>query len=111
MIQKGNKVYSPIQNDNKVDNSFRSLATVSQDGKQAGFVAINSGLQATRKTFYLDDKVEGDKLYIYIFNADNYLLDADGYIMPNYVIDGSLNKKITLDVEKGTAIFVSNTRL
>ena len=111
LFQKGNKVYSPLQNNNELDNSFRSLATVNDDGTKGGFIAVNTGLRTVKKTFYLDDKVEGDKLYIYIFNENSYRLDEDGYIKPNYVIDGSLNKKLSLDVEKGTAIFVSNERL
>ena len=90
---------------------FRSLATISPDGKQGGFVAINAAYRKTTKTFYMDDTISGDKLYIYIFNENSYRLDEEGYITPNYVIDGSLNKKITLEFAPSTAIFVSNTRL
>ena len=87
------------------------MATINQDGTEGGFVAINTGLKQVKKTFYLDDKVEGDELYIYFFNENSYKLDADGYIVPNYVIDGSLNKKFTVDIPRSTCIFVSNVRL
>ena len=90
---------------------FRSLATVSPDGKQGGFVAINSSTKKVTKTFYMDDIVQGDKLYIYKFDENSYKLDSEGYIEPNYVIDGSLNKKITLEFPIGTMYVVSNGRL
>ena len=112
LFKKGNKIYSPRQNDPELSPSFRSIATVSPDGKQGGYVCINAALRGkTRKTFYLDDVVEGDKLYIYRFADGEYLLGEDGFIEPNDIIDGSLNKKLTIDVPARTAIVVSNTRL
>ena len=111
LFKKGNKIYSPLQNDTTVDNAFRSIATVSPDNKQAGFVAVNAGTRTTTKTFYLGDQVEGDKLYIYHFAKDTYRLGDDGFIEPNDVIDGSLNKKITLEIPSRAAVIISNTRL
>ncbi len=111
LFKKGNKVYSPIQNNTELDDTFRSLATINQDGTQGGFVAVNAAFGRVTKTFYMDDIVNGDKLYIYVFNANSYQLDAEGYIEPNYVIDGSLNKKLTLEFDPNTAIVVSNSRL
>ncbi len=111
LIKKGNKIYSPLQNNTELDDTFRCIGTVNPDGTQGGFVAINAAYRKTTKTFYMDDTVSGDKLYIYIFNENSYRLDEEGYITPNYVIDGSLNKKITLEFAPSTAIFVSNTRL
>ncbi|MBQ7995642.1 MAG: hypothetical protein IJ247_05480 [Bacilli bacterium] len=111
MIKKGNLIYSPPQNDNNLDKTFRSIATRSQDGKQGGFVAVNAGLASVNKTFYIDDEIEGDKLYVYIFNGSSYRLDESGYIIPNYEIEGSLNKKFTIDVPQNSAVVVSNERL
>ena len=111
LFKKGNKIYSPIQNNTELDNSFRSIATISQDGKKGGFAAVNASLKTVTKTFYLDDEVSGDKLYIYNFNNDSYLLGSDGYTVPNYVIDGSLNKKLELQFAPNTVIVVSNTEL
>ena len=111
LIKKGNKVYSPLQNNTKLDETFRSIATINEDGSLGGFVAVNAGRTTARKTFYLDEKVEGDKLYIYIVNEGSFRLNEEGYVIPNYEIDGSLNKKLTLDIPKSTAVVVSNTRL
>ena len=112
LFKKGNLIYSPAQNNTELDNSFRTIATVSPDGKQAGFAAINAKLSgSTTKTFYLGDEVEGDKLYIYHFAADSYRLGDDGFIEPNDIIDGTLNKKITLTIPSRAVVIVSNTRL
>ena len=112
LLRKGNKIYSPIQNDPSLTKTFRSIATVSQDGKQAGFVCINADMsKSTTKSFYLDDEVAGDKLYIYKFARGEYRLGEDGFIEPNDVIEGSLNKKITLEIAPRTVYVVSNTRL
>jgi len=111
LFKKGNKVYSPIQNNTEFDNSFRSIATINADGTQGGFAAVNASLKNVTKTFYLDEKVSGDKLYIYEFNDASYKLGEDGYIVPNYVIDGSLNKKLTLEFKPNTVFVVSNEEL
>ena len=111
LFEKGNKIYSPVQNNNQLDNNFRSLATINKEGTKGGFVAINTGLRPTTKTFYVDEKLPGDKLYIYTFNDNLYRLNDEGYIIPNYVIDGSLNKKITLEIPNSTAVIVSNEEL
>lgn len=111
MLKEGNRIYSPLQNDPEVCDSFRSIATISPDGKQGGFAAVNSGIKKVTKTFYMEDKVEGDKLYIYTFCEGEILLGEDGFIKPSKVIDGSLNKKITLDIPYNTMVVVSNERL
>ncbi len=107
MFKKGNAVL----NASSSDESFRSIASISYDRKQAGFVACNSGTKPVEKTFRFEETVEGDKLYVYVFNASSYRLGEDGYIVPSYVIDGSLNSEIKMTVPVSTALFVSNVRL
>ena len=109
LFKKGNRIYT--NSTNGEEETFRSVATINQEGTQGGFVAINAGLDSVKKTFQLNDKVKGDKLYVYVFNADSYLLDSNGYIIPNQVIDGSLNDEVTMTIPKGTALIVSNERL
>ena len=111
LIKKGNRVYSPLQNNPIYEGTVRSIASISPDGKEAGFVAVNGGRNDTTKTFYLDETVPGNKLYIYHFGESTYRLDKDGFIEPNEVIDGSLNKKITVSIPRNSAVIVSNTRL
>ena len=109
LFRKGNRIYNSSTNGE--EETFRSIATINHEGTQGGFVAINAGLESVKKTFQLNDKVKGDKLYVYVFNADSYLLDSNGYIIPNYVIDGSLNDEVTMNIPKSTALIVSNERL
>ena len=111
LFKKGNKVFSSKTNDTSIDKTFRAMATVNHEGTLGGIVAVNAGTNAVTKTFQLNSKVQGEQVYVYIFNADSYRLGEDGYIVPNYVIDGSINDKITLTVDKSTAIFLSNERL
>ncbi len=111
LFKKGNKVYSPLANAPEVNETFRTIATINQDGTQGGFVAVNASGVATTKTFYLDDTVAGDKLYIYRFADKTYKLDEQGFIEPNEIIDGTLNKKITFTIPGRSVYVVSNTRL
>ena len=111
LFKKGNYIISPKQNNPELIETFRSLATISKDKKQAGYALINSGREDVKRTFVLDEKVEGDTLYIYNFADSTYRLDSDGYIIPNAIIPGSLNKTLTFDVPKSSAVIVSNTRL
>ena len=111
LFEKGNKIYSPAQNDTTLDNSFRTIGTVSQDGKTGGYVAVNAGTNSTRRSFYIKDAVEGENLYIYYFGKDTYRLGDDGFIEPNDVIEGSLNKRLTLTIPGRSAVIISNTRL
>ena len=111
LFQKGNRVYSTKANDFNKEETFRSMATVNHEGTLGGIVAVNAGLKPVTKTFQLNEKVEGDKVYVYIFNANSYRLGEDGYIIPNYVIDGSINDQFTLTINNSTAVFISNERL
>ena len=111
LFKKGNRVYSPLQNDPSVNMYFRSMATISPDGKHGGFVAVNASPKATEKTFYIGEHVDGDKLYIYNFGEGTYRLGEDGFIIPNQIIDGTLNKKITMKVPSNSIVIVSNERL
>ena len=111
MFKKGNIIYNTATNTENKENTFRAIATRSHDGEQGGIVAVNAGLKPVEKTFQLSESVKGDKLYVYVFNANSYRLDADGYIIPNYVIDGSLNDEISLTIPNSTAVFISNERL
>ena len=111
MFKKGNLVYNTATNTENKENTFRSIATRSHDGSQGGIVAVNAGLKPVEKSFRIDETVKGDKLYVYVFNANSYRLDGNGYIIPNYVIDGSLNETISMTIPNSTAVFISNERL
>ncbi|MCQ3035867.1 MAG: hypothetical protein MJ248_06635, partial [Bacilli bacterium] len=85
--------------------------TTNQDNTQAGFMCVNQGTKAVEKTFRFDNKIEGEKLYIYQFSDKNYKLDEEGFIAPNYVIDGSLNKQLKLTINAHELMVVSTEKL
>ena len=111
LFKKGNKILSPVMAEDDENQTFRSVATVSQDGKQGGFVAVNAGFKPVTKNFFLTEKVEGEQTYVYIFNENSYRLGDDGYIIPNYVIDKSINNEFKLEIPSSTAVVFSNERL
>ena len=92
--------------------SFRTLATVSKDGKNGGIVAINRDSEAKTVTFNVEKSVDSDgKLYVYVFNERNLRLDGDGFVVPNAVIDGSLNDNVKLELAAGSVTIVSTKQL
>lgn len=103
------KVYGCSLNSEK-DTTLRALASVSSDGKTGGYCVVNRGYEEAEETFFLPQKVQGEKLYVYIFGEKDMKLGADGFIVPNYELDGSLNGTLTLKIPAGSAVFVTNTK-
>lgn len=111
LFKKENRIYASNINDENLEETFRSVATINHEKNQAGIVAVNAGVKSVEKTFRIDEKIQGDKVYVYIFNANEYRLGEDGYIVPNYVLDASLNDNISITIPKTTALILSTERL
>lgn len=112
LFKPSNYVYSSPTNNVELDNTFRAIATVSQDKKSGGFVAVNRGTKTVEKTFAIEETIaEAEQIYMYTYNERNLKLGEDGYVIPNQIINGSLNKKITLEIPAGTLVVLSTTRL
>jgi len=47
------------------------------------------------------------KLYVYQFGEGMIRLGADGFIQPNYTIEGSLNKGLSINIPVNTLLIVS----
>lgn len=111
LLKSGNTVLRPTVKEES--NSFRSIATVSADGTSGGFVAVNRGITPITKTFCLGEQIKSDsgKLYIYIFNEKNLHLGSDGFVVPNMVIDGSLNNRTTITLPAGSVAVCSSEML
>lgn len=109
LFQKGDRIIAPKEKEES--KTFRSLAMLSKDGEEAGFVAVNAGTESIHKTFTIPEMKDGQRLYVYYFNADSYLLDGDGYLIPNQILSGNLSGGVSIEIEKSTAVFVSNRRL
>ncbi len=109
LLKSGSTVYKGTYT---AGDNFRTMAVIAADGKSGGFVAVNRDTQAVTKSFTVGERVNGSgKLYVYVFNEKNLRLGGDGYVVPNAVLDGSLNDKITLELPAGSVTFVSSERL
>ena len=109
LLKAGSTIYKGTF---KESDDFRTLAAISSDKTSGGIIAVNRGIEAVTKTFTLSEKVDGSgKLYIYSFNEKNLRLGEDGYVVPNAVVDGSLNDNITLELAAGSVTFISSERL
>ena len=112
LFRSNNYVYSTLTNNVELDNTFRSLATVSKDKKEGGLIAVNRGIYPVSKTFAIEEKIiDADEIYLYMYNERSLKLGEDGYVVPNQVISGSLNKKITLEIPANTLVVMSTKRL
>ena len=105
ILQKGNKVYG------YGEDSFRALASVSQDGAKAGLICINRNKNEVTKTMKIEGASSGEKLYCYFFNQDNAMLDETGFIMPNKVVDGNLDAGVSVTIPANCVLFVTNERI
>jgi hypothetical protein len=66
-------------------------------------------INAQQVKFVLDEKYNNnEKLYVYLFNEKSALLGEDGFIIPNYEIEGSLNKINELTIPASSFVVVSN---
>lgn len=109
LLEKDATIYSAT---NELEEGFRTLGVVSKDKKNGGFIGINRTIQPIKKTFIMDSKVEHDnKLYVYIFNEQYLRLGSDGFVVENFVIDGSINNKTEIEIPANSMVVVSTRRL
>lgn len=105
----GRRVYGCPVNGEK-ETTVRAAAAVSEDGTEGGYCVMNQGTQERECTFYLPAVSGGEKLYVYIYGEGHTKLGADGYILPNYELDGSLSSALTLRVPAKSTVFVTNVK-
>ena len=93
-------------------DGVRTMAAVSPDRKRGGYVVVNNSFKDITEKLLITDVVEGgDKLYLYYYNEEMLRIGTDGFVEPNYVIDGTLNTELNLDVPAGTLVVVCNERI
>lgn len=108
LLRRHNVIFDSGDNSSEKEPNLRSIATISNDRNTAGVIFSNTGKDRTVK-FVIDEKYNNDdKLYVYIFNEKYALLGEDGFIKPNYQVNGSLNKIIELTIPSNSMVVVSN---
>ena len=90
----------------------RAMAALSPDRTRGGYVVVNHSKSRIKQKMQISEKVEaGTKLYVYYYSEKYLKIGADGYVEPNYEIEGTLNREITLEIPANTFAVVSNVRL
>ena len=108
LFRPGNTLYGAESSPDGV----RVLSTVSADRTQGGYCVVNSNSRSVTGSFVIEEEVKGSgKLYVYVYNEESLKIGEDGFVVPNYVIDGSLNKKTEITVPGMSFVVVSSERL
>ena len=110
LLRKHNITFDSGDNGSDKNPTLRSLATISNDRNLAGVLFSNTDVINDRKVrFVMDEQYNNnEKLYVYIFNEKSALIGGDGFIKPNYEINGSLNVINELNIPASTFVVVTN---
>lgn len=110
LLRRHNVIFDSGENGTQINPNFRSIATISNDRNIAGVLFSNTDVVNERKVkFVIDEKYNNDeKLYVYIFNEKSALIGEDGFIKPNYEMEGSLNKINEITVPASSFVVVTN---
>ena len=112
LMAPGSRIYGSSINDRNLDPTFRCLAVTNQAMTRGGYVMVNRGTQAITKRVTLEPAIaNADKLYIYTFGEGAIRLGEDGFIIPNQVIDGSLNRWLNVTIPANMLYVVSTEAL
>jgi hypothetical protein len=112
LMAPGSKIYGNAVNSRDVDPDFRCLGVINSAGTGGGIVAVNRGTSSVTKRFLVSPAIQGaSKLYIYLFGEGLIKLGSDGFILPNYTIDGSLNKWLEATIPANVLLVVSTEAL
>ena len=110
LLRRHNVIFDSGENGSQVNPTLRSLATLSNDRETAGVLFSNTDFVEEKTVkFVMDEKYNNnDKLYVYIFNEKSALIGEDGFIKPNYEIEGSLNEVNEITIPASTFVCISN---
>lgn len=110
LLRRHNIIFDSGENGSEINPTFRSIATISNDRNTAGVLFSNTHVSEERKIkFVIDEKYNNDeKLYVYIFNEKSALIAENGFIEPNYEVEGSLNKINEITVPASSFVVISN---
>ena len=110
LLRRHNIIFDSGENGSQINPNFRSIATISNDRNTAGVLFSNTNVtEAKTVKFVMDEKYNNnEKLYVYMFNEKSVLIGEDGYIKPNYELDGSLNQINEITIPASTFAVISN---
>ena len=93
-------------------DGVRAMAALSPDCTKGGYVVVNNSKNKVKESMRISETVNGgEKLYVYYYNEKLLKIGQDGFVVPNYEIEGTLNREITLEIPANTMVVVSNEKL
>ena len=109
LLRPGNTVYGA----KNLPDGVRAIATTNADRTEGGIVVVNNSKTKTKQTVVLEETINNadSKLYVYIYDESHLLIGEDGFVVPNYEINGSLNKTLTFEIPAYAMVVVSTQRI
>ena len=110
LLRRHNIIFDSGENGSQINPTLRSLATISNDRNLAGVLFSNTDFVNERTVkFVIDEKYNNDeKMYVYIFGEKSTLIGEDGFIKPNYEVEGSLNQIHEITIPASSFVVISN---
>lgn len=104
-LKKGNLVYKP----NK-ETDLNIVASKTSDGKDGYIVAVNHTQNAIDAKLLLESAVSNnEKTYVYIYKEGYLKLDSNGKIVPNQVINKSINNIFNITIPTNSLVVISSS--
>lgn len=109
LLKRHNIVFDSGDNNSEEEANLRSIATISNDKNTAGVLFCNTAMADRKVQFVIDQQYNNnEKMYVYLFNSKNALIGEDGFVKPNYELQGSMNKITELNIPGNCFVVVSN---
>lgn len=109
LLKRHNIVFDSGDNISSEEPNLRSLATISHDKNTAGVMFTNTAAQDRQVKFVIDQEYNNnEKMYVYLFNEKYALIGEDGYVKPNYTLNGSMSKITEVTVPANCFVVISN---
>lgn len=112
LMRRGSKIIDSGANHPDVNKNFRSLAVIGENADYAGIVAVNRDAFATKKSFRIAEEFkDSNKVYVYIYNAEDLKLGEDGFVKYNQILDTSLSNKLEIEIPADSLLVLSSKEL
>lgn len=109
LLKRHNVVFDSGNNGSEIEPNLRSLATISNDKNTAGVMFSNTSALDKKVKFVIDQEYNNnEKMYVYLFNEKYACIGEDGFVKPNYEIEGTMSKITEINIPGNCFVVVSN---
>ncbi len=100
---------SRILNTKFSNENIRAVAGLYDNNKKYSSVFVNQANEKYTYKIKLDQKIEFENLYVYIYNEKDVLVNGSGFAKANHTLSKvDMQKGFTLDLPSKSAVFVSS---